>query len=166
MPEPQPTAYLLLDVAGTACALPSETVREILPLPHLHEPPAAGGPLAGFLNLGGSPVPVIDLARLFGLREAAEPDAYRHLVLAADRSVAFLVDRVDDLVCVAPAAIRPVAAERTLNGCVEAEIVLGDRLVHALALARILSAEERERLDALTRHAADRLAALRPASAA
>ena len=59
-------ATLLLNIAGTTCALPRAEIREILPLPRLHAPPAAGGPLAGFLNLAGEPVPVIDLAVLFG----------------------------------------------------------------------------------------------------
>ncbi len=51
------TAYLLLDVAGTPCALPRAAVAEVLPLPDLHAPPATGGWLTGFLNLGGTPVP-------------------------------------------------------------------------------------------------------------
>lgn len=155
------TAYLLLDVAGVACALERAAVSEILPLPHLHRPPVGGALLAGFLNLGGVPVPVVDLARLFGLRDA-EPgdDPYRHLVVAADGGTAFLVDRVDDLVRIEAAAIRPVAEGRTLNGCVEAEIVRGERLVHVLAMARILTIEERDRLAAMTRAAQERLAGL------
>jgi purine-binding chemotaxis protein CheW len=155
------TAYLLLDVAGVSCALPRESVSEILPLPNLFRPPTLGPLLAGFLNLGSAPVPVVDLARLFGLRaEAREPAPYDHLVLTADRTTAFLVDRVSDLVSVEPEAIRPVSGRQTLNGCVEAEIALGDRLIHALAPARILTLEEQERLAALTRAAQDRLSAL------
>lgn len=161
--RPATTAYLLLDVAGTTCALPRAAVREILPLPHLHAPPASGGPLAGFLNLSGTPVPVLDLARLLALREAPEPEPYRHLVLATDGATALLVDRVADLVTVPDHAVRPVEDAVTLNGCVEAELALGDRLVHALALPRLLTTEERARLDALTAKAAARLAALEPA---
>lgn len=156
------TALLLLDVAGSPCALVRTSVREVLPLPDLHAPPATGGPLAGFLDLGGVPVPVVDLARLLGLpaRDGAEADdPYRHLVLAADATAAFLVDRVEDLVVVPSTAIQPVAETRTLNGCVTAEITLGDRMVHVLDLARLLTAEERQRLDDLTRAAAGRLAA-------
>ena len=159
---PASTAYLLLDVAGTPCALPREAVREILPLPRLHEPPASGGPLVGFLNFGGMPVAVVDLARLLGLRETVEPDPYGHLVQAADGATAFLVDRVTDVVRVAADA-RPVEEARTLNGCVEAEIAVEDRFVHVLSLARLLSVEERARIAALTRMAADRLAAFGPA---
>jgi len=159
---PATTAFLILDVAGVPCALARAAVSEVLPLPDLHSPPMAGGPLAGFLDLGGAPVAVIDLARLLGLpmRDGAQADdPYRHLVLAAGEAIAFLVDRVDDLVVVADAEIRPVAEARTLNGCVTAEIGLRDRMVHLLDPARLLAAEERQRLDDLTRAAAERLAA-------
>lgn len=166
MALPSTTTYLVLDVAGTPCALPREAVREILPLPHLHAPPAAGGPLAGFLNLGGAPLPVLDLARLLGLRDAAPPDPYRHVLHAADGSLALLVDRVVDVVQVGAEAIRPVADRHTFNGCVEAEIALGDRLVHALSMAHILTVEERERVALLGRRAAERLAAFDAPSAA
>ncbi|MET0257805.1 MAG: chemotaxis protein CheW [Methylobacterium sp.] len=159
MALPSTTTYLVLDVAGTPCALPREAVREILPLPHLHEPPAAGGPLAGFFNLGGMPVPVLDLARLLGLRDATAPDPYRHVLHAADGSLALLVDRVVDVVEVGADSIGPVAGGQTLNGCIEAEITLGDRLVHALAMTRILTVEERARIAELGRRAAARLAA-------
>lgn len=161
MPATTRSAYLLLDVAGTPCALPRDAVSEVLPLPDLFAPPVAGKVLAGFLNLGGEPVPVIDLARLFGLADhAAEPSLYAHLVLAADRASAFLVDRATDLVLVDEDALRPVPDGRTLNGCVAAEFSRGDRLVHVLGLARILTAEETARLDALTETARARLAAL------
>ena len=155
------TAYLLLDVAGTPCALPRDAVAEVLPLPDLHAPPAAGGWLTGFLNLGGAPVPVIDLASLLGLRPAATPAGlYAHLVLVRGEAVAYCVDRAADLVIVPDSAIRPAGEDGTLNGCVAAELVLGERLVHALAPARLLTAQERARVAALARTAAERLAAL------
>ncbi|GJD52278.1 Chemotaxis protein CheW [Methylobacterium crusticola] len=154
------TAYLLVDVAGTACALSREAVRELLPLPRLWRPPGAPAALAGFLNLAGAAVPALDLAALFGLAPASARDGlYRHLVLLrGEAPVALLVDRVDDLVRVDPAQVRPVPEGATLNGCVAEEIRLGERLVHGLSPARILLAEERGRLDAATREAQRRLA--------
>lgn len=155
------SAYLLLDVAGTTCALPRGAVAEILPLPDLHTPPAAGGWLTGFLNLGGAPVPVIDLAALLGLHPAVPaPGVYAHLVLMQGEAVAYLVDRVADLMTVPESAIRPAEEAGTLNGCVAAELVLDERLVHAMATERLLTAQERSRVDALARAAAERLAAL------
>ncbi|GJE14630.1 MULTISPECIES: chemotaxis protein CheW [Methylobacterium] len=155
------SAYLLLDVAGTPCALPRASVAEVLPLPALHNPPAAGGWLIGFLNLGGTPVPVVDLAALLGLRPAgAAPGLYAHLVLTRGEALAYLVDRAADLVMVPGAAIRAAEEAGSLNGCVAAELVLGDRLVHALAPDRLLTLQEAARVEALTRAAAERLAAL------
>lgn len=155
------TAYLLLDVAGTPCALPRVAVAEVLPLPDLHAPPAAGGWLAGFLNLGGTPVPVIDLAALLGVRPAVSgAGIYAHLVLMRSEPVAYCVDRASDLVTVPESAIRPAGADGTLNGCVAAEIVRDDHLVHALAPERLLTAQERSRVAAHARVAAERLAAL------
>lgn len=156
---------LLLDLAGTTCALPQAEIREILPLPRLHAPPAAGGPLAGFLNLAGEPVPVVDLAALFDLRAAGGDDPYRHVLLARQGTIAFLVDRALDLVQVETDALRPVESGRSLNGCVVGEFAWADRLVHLLSLDRILTLEERTRLDALTRHATTRLARFEPEGA-
>ncbi|MCJ2034462.1 chemotaxis protein CheW [Methylobacterium sp. J-068] len=160
---PETEAFLLLDVAGVACALARSSVSEILPLPDLHAPPGSGGFLAGFLNLGGVPVPVVDLARLLGLRLVAAPgadDPYRHILLDAEGTTGFLVDRVENLFVVEASALRPVSAERTLNGCVVSEIARADTLVHVLGLPQLLTVEERTRLSALTDAAATRLAAL------
>lgn len=161
---PETTAFLLLDVAGVACALARTSVSEVLPLPNLHAPPAGGGPLEGFLNLGGNPIPVVDLARLLGLRaggtESEATSAYRHIVLDAQGSTGFLVDRVEDLISIEASAIRAVSPERTLNGCVISEIAHDDGLIHVLGLSHLLTSEERLRLAALADAAAERLAAL------
>lgn len=152
-------ATLLLDIAGTTCALPRAEIHEILPLPRLHAPPASGGPLAGFLDLAGEPVPVIDLATLFGLRDSGGgDDPYRHVVLARQGRLAFLVDRALDLVQIEEADLQPVDPAHSLNGCVTGAFAEGGRLVHLLSLDRILTLEERSRLDALTRQAKVRLA--------
>ena len=155
------TSYLLLDVAGTPCALPRAAAAEILPLPDLHRPAAAGGWILGLINLGGRPVPVIDLAPLLGLRGAAsDPDLYAHVVIARDGDLAYLVDRVSDLVTVPEEAIRPVAEAESLNGCVAAELAIGAGLVHALDPDRLLTARERARVSAMAYAEALRLAAL------
>ncbi len=76
--------------------LPRSAVREILPLPRLWRPPGAPGALAGFLNLAGHAVPVVDLAILFGLGQpvTGRQALYRHLVLLqGDHPLALLVDR-------------------------------------------------------------------------
>jgi purine-binding chemotaxis protein CheW len=113
------------------------------------------------MNLGGAPIPVLDLARLLGKRDgASDTNPYRHVLLDTDGALALLVDRVTDVVRVPVDQIGPVDGERTLNGCVEAEITLGGRLVHVLSMERLLTLEERERIAAFRQRAADRLAAL------
>lgn len=155
------TAYLILDVAGTPCALPREAASEILALPELQAAPASGGWLAGFVNLGGRPVPVLDLAALLGLRRGPfEAGLYAHLVLARDRSAAWLADRVTDLVGVPASAHRPADPAVSLNGCVAAGLTLEDRLVPALDPDRLLTEAERMRVEAQARAAAARLSAV------
>ena len=152
-------AALLLDIAGTPCALARSEIREILPLPRLHEPPATGGPLAGFMNLAGEPVPVIDLAVLFDRpSDRTGFDPYKHVVLARQGTVALLVDRALDLVQVDERDFRPVEASRSLNGCVAAEFPHKNNLFHLLSIDRILTREEQTRLADLTRQARMRLA--------
>ncbi len=80
---------------------------EILPLPRLWRPPGAPASLAGFLNLAGEAVAVLDLAALLGLSAPAGRGLYRHLVVCAAPRIALMVERVTDLVTVPPDAVRP-----------------------------------------------------------
>ena len=155
---------IIFDVCGTACALHRSAVREFLPLPHLWRPPSLPRPVAGFFNLGGDAVPVIRLDVLFGLQKGEvnpEADLYRHLILiGAGGSAgpsALLVDRVLDVVTVNTAQLSDVRQAESLNGCVEAEVTWGDRLVHLLSAERILLTEEQQALAELGRQAQSRL---------
>ncbi|HZH53100.1 MAG TPA: chemotaxis protein CheW [Microvirga sp.] len=155
---------ILFDVCGIACALRRQEVRELLPLPRLWRPPSMPRPVAGFFNLGGAAVPVVRLEVLFGLErrgETSEAELYRHLILVdgltGSGPCALLVDRVLDLAHAGGAQLSAVRPENTLNGCVEAEIDYGGRLVHLLSLGRILFAEEKQVLADLGRHAQSRL---------
>jgi purine-binding chemotaxis protein CheW len=164
--RPAAQQCLLLSLGGLRCALPREAVREVLPLPRLWHPPGLPKPLLGFMNLDGAAWPVLDLARLFGLPGEAgslEDALYRHVLVAnGPEPMALLVDRVLDLVRLTPGSFRPVAPERTLNGCVVAQLDLPGQpegsLVHLLALDRILLAQESAALQALRQDAQRRLA--------
>lgn len=154
--------YLIFALGALRCALPRAAVRELLPLPRLSRPPALPSAVAGFLNLGGQPVPVLALDRIFGL-PLAEVEAgglYRHIVLLQGRpATALLVDRVLDLASPPPGSRRPVPADQTLNGCVAATLALPEGLVSLLDPARILLAQEQASLEDLTRRAQERLEA-------
>ncbi|MBO1074192.1 chemotaxis protein CheW [Roseomonas marmotae] len=155
--------FLLFALAGQRCALPREAVRELLPLPRLSRPPSLPAALAGFVNLGGEPLPVLALAHLLGLRDgAAEEDGlYRHIVVVRDMlpgaDAGLLVDRVQDLQAVPPGWLRPAPPEQSLNGCVAAGLAMPDGFVPVLDPARILLAQEQASLEELTRRASGRL---------
>ncbi|MBB5694619.1 chemotaxis protein CheW [Muricoccus pecuniae] len=150
-------ALVLFTLGSTDCALPRESVRALLPLPRLDAPPGLPAPLAGFLNLGGAAVPVLDLARLLGL-EPGEPHPYRHLILLdrAGGPLALLVDRVAE-VLPAGLPLRAVEREASLGGVVTGMVEAEGRPVHRLDPDRLLLAQESAILDALTRQAGERL---------
>ncbi|WP_241749735.1 chemotaxis protein CheW [Teichococcus aerophilus] len=152
--------YLMFALGTLRCALPRVAVRELLPLPRLSRPPSLPAAVAGFLNLGGQPVPVLALEQLFGLPSAVvEADGvYRHLVLLrAEKPLALLVDRVLDLATPPPGSRRPVPPDQTLNGCVIATLAMPDGFASVLDPGRILLAQEQAMLDDLTRRERERL---------
>ncbi len=102
---------------------------------------------------------VLDLATFLGL-QAGEAGLYAHLVLTVDRSHAWLVDRVVDVVAVPGPAHRPADPAASLNGCVAAGLSIRDTLVPALDPERLLTEAERARVDGQAQAAAARLAAL------
>lgn len=153
-------ALVLFAMDGLACALPREAVRVLLPLPRLDAPPGLPAPLAGFLNLGGDAVPVVDLARLLGL-PPGEPHPYRHLVLLEPPEglagpVALLVDRVAD---VTPPGLplRPAEEGLSIGDVVRGMLEADGRSIHLLDPARLLLAQEAAILDSLARQAQERL---------
>jgi purine-binding chemotaxis protein CheW len=155
---------IVFDVCGVACALHRNAVWELLPLPRLWRPPALPRPVAGFFNLSGRAVPVIRLNVLFGLegdQDNAEAELYRHLILieglGQSGPSALLVDRVLDVMKIDSSQLSSVPEGSTLNGCVEAEITVGGRLIHLLSLERLLFAEEQQALAELGLTAQDRL---------
>ena len=150
---------LVFRLAGHGFALPAARVRECLPLPNLRDRPGLPAHVAGFLELGGAALPVLDLARLLGLRRADEALAleadglYRHLVLVD--GVALLVDRATGL---APARPAPPDADADpwQHGCISRRVRAGGETVALLDPDRLLRHDERERLRALTEAAGHR----------
>ncbi len=152
-------AVLVFRLAGHGFALPAARVRECLPLPSLQGRPGLPAHVAGFLDLGGAALPVLDLAQLLGLRRADEGLAleadglYRHLVLVD--GVALLVDRATGLASGLPAP--PDAdADPWQHGCVSRRVLADGETVALLDPDRLLRHDERERLRALTEAARER----------
>ncbi|MBI0535832.1 chemotaxis protein CheW [Roseomonas sp. KE2513] len=162
MTPPSAAGLVLFATGGAVCALPRECVRALLPLPRLDAPPGLPEPLAGFLNLGGTAVPVVELARLLDVPQG-QPHPYRHLILLNEDAgsgsdpLALLVDRVLD-VLPPGAPLRPVVPESSLNGLIIGNLEVGDLTASLLDTDRLLLAEEAAVLGALTAQARARLA--------
>ncbi|MDP2212424.1 chemotaxis protein CheW [Phenylobacterium sp.] len=149
MPFPQ-DRYLLLDVAGVDMALPMGAVAEILPVTRLERQIPWPKVLAGFMNLRGRPLAVIDLARLLDPgRAATKLDLYSHVVRLADGhgegDVALLADRVKDAGLIAE-GISEVEETASANGAVSGNLLIQGQLVPVLDVGRLLLLEEQARL--------------------
>jgi chemotaxis signal transduction protein len=161
-------SMLVLRVAGHTLAVRQQEIEEILPLPRLSALPGAPPILLGAFQLSRELVLVLPLAGLLGLTGPAEgTPLYHHLLLLAARPgeprLAFLVDRVTDLVTARP---EPVAAGESFNGCVDGEISIETGLVPVIAVPRLVTAYEAERLRAFAAREATRVAAFSPAGGA
>ena len=155
---------VVFSLAETFCALDLASVREILPTAELSAPPGMPELLAGFLNLGGTAVPVLRLGRLFQM-PVKETGLYEHLILLrASRPLALLVDRVDEVRAFPEDALRPVGEKNSFNDCAQSQVTQKDRTIHILALDHLLLKEEEARLTELRDLEQKRLRELAPST--
>ena len=138
---------LVFELGAEACALDLDRVQEVLPMARLSQPPGKPHLLEGFLNLGGTAIPVVRLDRLFGLPES-RPGVHTHLVLLrpTGSSTALLVDRAAEVVTVPDTALVPLGAGSCFNDCADADVALPGRTAHLLAPERLLLAQEQRRI--------------------
>jgi purine-binding chemotaxis protein CheW len=140
---------MVFRLGGNRFCLPTLHVQEVAPMATLLRPPGLPSVLEGFLNLGGVGVPVLRLARLFGLAEG-EPDYGTALViLRCEPSLALLVDEVENVVEMAAEARVSLDPGNTFNDGTSGSWDDGRGPIHVLAVERILLEEERLRLTEL-----------------
>ena len=99
-PKAARRAYLCVRLDGERCALPLTPLREINPCGPIARIPGAAGFVLGATNVRGSIVPVVDVARRYGLGRMA-PDAGTALLLVdvglERTTVGMLVDSIEGL---------------------------------------------------------------------
>jgi purine-binding chemotaxis protein CheW len=143
-------AYVTLGVAGETYAVAAATVTEVVKLQPLTRIPAMPRCIRGLMNLRGTVIPVIDLARQLGVGETEITD---HTCVAvvdtpeADgvRSLMGVIgDEVRDVVTIDAAAIEaaPAFGTRISPAYLTGLTRVGGQAVLVLDLARILSADE------------------------
>jgi purine-binding chemotaxis protein CheW len=134
-------------VAGERVALRLETVSEIVPMAALSRPPSMPSVLEGFLNLGGTAVPVLRLARLLGLPEAPlELHTPLVIVRGGILPLALLVNRVLGIAAVTADGLVPIGHMDSFNGCVDGRLTIANDVVHLLSLERLLLEKEQRTL--------------------
>ncbi len=135
--------FVVFHVAGNACALPAPAVSEILFMAEPMRIAGQPGILEGFMNIRGTAVPAVRIARLFDA-PAAEPRIHTPMLLlhAAGGALAIIVESVEELASVAPGDLQPVPQPDSFNGCAQARFTLGSRAVTVLSPDRLLLEKE------------------------
>ena len=155
------SGFLKFKIGDLVCALATTHVREILPMVDLIRPPRQPRVLEGYVNLGGTAIPVLRLDRLLAVFEQPVRDT-DHLILvrAGEQTVALLVERALEITAVADDRVL-VGNHGRLNPCVSAEIRDERGTTHVLNLERILADVERRALDEFALAAQKQLVAVR-----
>jgi purine-binding chemotaxis protein CheW len=121
-------------------------VQEIVRLTTITAVPRSAPHVEGVVNLRGRVVPVIDLAKRFGMPASPRAKTTRIVITTrAGRTVGILVDAVSEVLRLSPAAVAPPPEALTI-GLGEAYVTgigqLEGRLLFMLDLARVLDAED------------------------
>jgi purine-binding chemotaxis protein CheW len=129
---------LIFEVAGSAYAVPVESVREIVRVRPITPMPRVSADVRGVIALRGEIVQVVDLRRRLSLPPAEPARQNRIVVVHLDdgRVAGVLVDAVREVLRVAADAIGPPAGGE--SQAVEALCTRGDRFVSLIALDRVL----------------------------
>ena len=139
-------------------ALPLSDVREVLLIPELIKTPGRPEFLEGVINLAGSAVPVIRLARLLDLSER-ELEPYDH-VLLLKRGYGLLVERVEGMVPRERSEVVSIPPSLSFNDCVVECLRLDEDVVIHLSEEKLLLLRERRRMEEFERLEQARLAAV------
>ncbi len=129
-------------LARHSFALKLASISEIVPMAALSRPPLLPPILEGFLNLGGTPVPVLRLAVLLGLPQ--DPlELYTPLVILRGKlPMALLVKSVTGIVSASTAMLAPLSEASSFNGCVEGQLHLNGEAIHFISTERLLLEKE------------------------
>ena len=143
-------AYVTLAVAGETYAVAAASVTEVVKLQPLTRIPAMPQCIRGLMNLRGTVIPVVDLARQLGVGETEITDRTCIAVVDTPESdgvrslMGVISQEVQDVIAVDEGAIEaaPAFGTRVPPAYLAGITRVGERPVLVLDLARILSADE------------------------
>jgi len=131
---------LSFSAGGSDFAIDIRCVREIRTAEPATRMPGGPASLRGVIDLRGTIVPVIDLARHVGAASALGAATAIVVVEDGDRLVGLQVDAVDDVIALDASALRPVPplAATPITAHLVALAVVGERLLQWLDVSSLL----------------------------
>lgn len=139
--EPRPVLVFLL--AGERYAFPLNVVREVCRIRAITPLPGLPAAVLGATGLRGEVLPVLDLRRILRLpEEPIGPESRLLVVRHETTTAALLVDQVEDIAELPPAAIEPPPSSAADDGWALLEGIAheGSRTTRLLGLSRLLEA--------------------------
>lgn len=102
-------------MGGEVLALPSSVIREIIEPPHITPVPLADIHSPGLINNRGNVIPITDLRPVFGMVQKPFDLDTRIMVIEIEMAegpmvVGLIAEKVDAVISLDPAMLRPVAA--------------------------------------------------------
>jgi purine-binding chemotaxis protein CheW len=137
--------FLVFHSSGQHCAFPLGEVQEVVPMARLSTPPGLPSLLAGFLDLGGTAIPILRFDRLFHLPPQLA-GLYTPLIIlrqSGGQSSGILVEGVKNIVRAQPSALLPLPSNQVFQDCATSSIEVDGDAIHILSLERILLEKER-----------------------
>lgn len=117
-------------------------VKEIIRYGGATRLPDTSEHLEGIINLRGKVIPVVDLAKRFGLAREKTDGIQAVIVEASGREVGVVVDEVTEVLRIEESAIEPARAVRHAGDFLRGIGKLEERLLIILDLDRLFTAED------------------------
>jgi purine-binding chemotaxis protein CheW len=135
---------LVFHLSGMDCAFPLSTVKEVVPMAQLSSPPGLPSLLAGFLDLGGTAIPILRLDRLFNLPEQV-CGLYTPLIILRGRQgpIGILTGGVRRIVKATEWARLTIPGKNIFQDCASGAVEAEGTVLHLLSPNRILLENER-----------------------
>jgi purine-binding chemotaxis protein CheW len=154
-------SVVIFTVSGQPFALSVEAVAEVVPIAWLAKPPGMPPIVQGVLNLGGAAVTILRSDLLLGV--APFPvglDSSILIMRGGDLPLGLLVEQVQAVRPLSACRHMPIDDVRSFQGCVEAQLEVGELAVTLLSWPKLLLEEEKQRLAAFQDRMAERLSEL------
>jgi purine-binding chemotaxis protein CheW len=129
-------------VAGHSFAVTLNLISEIVPMAELSRPPLTPKFLQGFLNIGGTPIPVLRLAELLGLPQDSLELYTPLVILRGQPATALLVKSITGILSTSIATLAALDDSKSFNGCVRGMIAAEGEAVHLISVERLLLEKE------------------------